>query len=460
MEKKLPLLLIFGIFLTLVLFLNLISAIDLEIEKKTISSTVIADLNEPAVFEMTLTNLEEDDTFEIYSLVGIDIFPKTFQINSGQTKKLTVMVMPAKAIATKRGFFAFEYKIKNSKNEIQNENMNINIIPLEDAFEITIANINPKSEQVEYKIKNKAAINFKIELQVDSTFIEYTDKIDFPASGTEIIQIPLDTNKLKTLDAGNYLANSQIKTRGIVVNKESIIKYLEQGNIETIETKEGVIVHRHEIIKRNQGNIKNNIKITTQKNLLAYLFTTINIPAETNTKGFTTTYTWEKELIPNEEFKLIIKTNWWFPVIIIILIIVIIIFIIKSIHADLELRKKVSFVKTKGGQFALKVSLKLKSKRFLERINIIDKLPQLVKLYDKFGAIPPHKIDLDNRRLEWNVESLNKGEERIFTYIIYSKIGVVGRFELPNAKALYEKNGKVKETTSNRSFFINEPKKD
>ena len=68
------------------------------------------------------------------------------------------------------------------------------------------------------------------------------------------------------------------------------------------------------------------------------------------------------------------------------------------------------------------------------------------------------KIDMKNRRLEWNVESLNKGEERIFTYIIYSKIGVVGRFELPSTRAVYEKEGKVKNTESNRSFFINEPK--
>ena len=45
---------------------------------------------------------------------------------------------------------------------------------------------------------------------------------------------------------------------------------------------------------------------------------------------------------------------------------------------------------------------------------------------------------------------------RVFTYIIYSKIGVVGKFELPEAKVIYEKGGKVKETTSNKSFYVNE----
>ena len=56
------------------------------------------------------------------------------------------------------------------------------------------------------------------------------------------------------------------------------------------------------------------------------------------------------------------------------------------------------------------------------------------------------------------MESLNEREERIFSYIIYSKIGVVGKFELPNARATYEKSGRLKEVESNRSFFINQPK--
>ena len=69
----------------------------------------------------------------------------------------------------------------------------------------------------------------------------------------------------------------------------------------------------------------------------------------------------------------------------------------------------------------------------------------------------PDKIDLENRKLEWRIDSLNKDETRIFTYIIYSKIGIVGRFELPETKAIYEQDGQIKEASSNRSFYVNEP---
>ena len=158
-------------------------------------------------------------------------------------------------------------------------------------------------------------------------------------------------------------------------------------------------------------------------------------------------------------FKVIVKKQTGFiPLIIIIILFFGMKLIRRNIYRDLEVKKKVSFVKTKGGQFALKVTIKLKAKDFVERINVVDKLPPLVKLYNKFGILKPNKIDLDNRRIEWNFESLNKDETRILNYIIYSKIGVVGKFELPETAVFYEKEGKIKESVSNRSFYVNEPK--
>jgi len=42
------------------------------------------------------------------------------------------------------------------------------------------------------------------------------------------------------------------------------------------------------------------------------------------------------------------------------------------------------------------------------------------------------------------------------TYIIYSKVGVLGRFALPTATAIYEKEGNIHETESNKAFFMAE----
>jgi len=45
---------------------------------------------------------------------------------------------------------------------------------------------------------------------------------------------------------------------------------------------------------------------------------------------------------------------------------------------------------------------------------------------------------------------------RTLTYIIYSKVGVLGKFALPTATAVYEKDGEIHETESNKAFFIAE----
>lgn len=449
------------ILLSIFLSLNFISAIDLDVSVKTVQNAVITDTQEPAKFELTIKNLNETDDFEIYSLVGIDITPKEFTIEEGKTKILNIEVMPRNPDNLKQGLLSFQYKIKDSESNIQEEKLTINLIKLNEAFSITPDLINPKSEYLEIEIKNKLNRNFEdIILNFQSTFFDYKETISLSPNEEKKLQIPIDIEKLKGTIAGNYLLNTNIEVEEEKTEIESIIKFLEQEGIETTENKEGIFVKRQEVNKNNVGNTIKSVEVVVQKDMFSYLFTTFNIvPTETDREGFNINYIWKKELIPNEELNIIVKTNWFFPIIVILFIIILIILIKKSIERDLELRKKVSFVKTRGGEFALKVTIKLRAKKFIERINIIDKLPPLVVLYERYGTITPDKVDLKNRRLEWNIPSLNEKEERIFSYIIYSKIGVVGKFELPRARAVYEKEGKINETETNRSFFINQPKK-
>ncbi|MFA5174546.1 MAG: hypothetical protein WC438_05185 [Candidatus Pacearchaeota archaeon] len=444
----------------LLFLVNIVSAINLDISSEAIQNSVITDLNEPATFKLTLINLGETDTFEIYSLVGVNIEPDApFILESGGKKELTIKLMPQNSIIeSRKGYFTFEYKIKNSKNEVQEEQLTMNIIDLSQSITIIPSPINPNSDKITLDVKNNLNYDFKdIKINPVSAFFEYESTISLKPKETKQIEIELDKSKAISLVAGNYLLNTKIEFQGKKANIESMIKYLEQEGIETEESEEGILIDRIEITKTNVGNVPKKIKIVLEKNLISYLITTFNEVPQTQFSGFTVRYTWEKELIPNQEFKLIVKTNWFLPLIIIALAIILYILIRRYVESDLILTKRVSFVKTKGGEFALKVTLKAKAKAFIERVHVIEKLPHLVKLYEKFGAITPDKVDEKNKRIEWNIDSLNKDEERIFSYIIYSKIGVVGKFELPSAKAVYEKEGKIKEVESNRSFFINQP---
>ncbi|GAF93937.1 unnamed protein product [marine sediment metagenome] len=217
---------------------------------------------------------------------------------------------------------------------------------------------------------------------------------------------------------------------------------------------------RQEIEKKNEGNTVTLAEITMERGIISRLFTSFSLePSKIERKGSRVLYTWQQELRPGESLRVAARTNWHIPIIVIIAIIVIIILVRVYLVSDVMLKKKINFVKTKGGEFALKVSVSVKARRFVERINVIDKLPPIVKLYERYGTITPDRVDEKNRRIEWNLESLDEGEERRFSYIVYSKIGVIGKFELPSAKAIYEREGKIKETESNKVFFISEARK-
>ena len=148
-------------------------------------------------------------------------------------------------------------------------------------------------------------------------------------------------------------------------------------------------------------------------------------------------------------------TNYTFPFVILIIIAVIVTFVKMQQRTSMVVKKNVSFVKTKGGEFALKVTLFARSNKYVDNVQLIDTLPLSLRLFDKFGK-KPDKIDVPTRRLFWNIGNLGAGEERVFSYIVYSKIRMVGRFELPSAMAIFSHEGKPQEVLSNRAFFASE----
>lgn len=454
------------LFLTVFLLLNIISAMDLDVSVKPISDSYIIQLNKPALYDLVIKNNGINDEFKIYSLVGVNINPSdSIKISSGETKTIKIEAIPQSALRDKKGFFTFEYIIQNSQNEIRKEKLSMNIADLSDSLFIVPENINPKSDKMVVSVKNILMNDFTdLKINLDSAFFSYEKNIPLKSLETTELDIPIDVEKLKSLSAGQYIINVKVSSEGKIDEKEITFKFLEQENIDSSESKEGILIRRIEITKNNLGNVRKSVNIQYNTNLIyniiSYPFTTYNInPSKSEIKGFTRYNGWEKELNPSEQLKVIIKTNWLYPILIIILIIAIVILVKRYTETDIVLRKNVSYVNTKGGEFALKVQLRVKAKRFVERIKVVDKIPPIVTLYEKFGAVTPDKVDLENKRLEWNIEALNAGEERIFSYIVYSKIGVVGKFELPPAKVIYERDGEIKDNVSNKSYFINEPKK-
>jgi len=455
-----------GLLVFIILLIDVASAINLQIEKEPINDVIVSELNNPSTFKFTIKNLGESDTFEIYSLVDVSISPKEpFSIAGGETKDLNVKLTAGESIKKNfeksPGYFTFIYKIKGENTGTQEDRITIKITDLKNVLGLSADNLNPESDKATIHVQNREEFEFQnIEAEFSSVFFKFSENFSLGGLEEKSFTEELDPEILKTLIAGSYLLDADIKTENASARLESTIKFLEKSGISVQENKEGSLIRRHEIEKINEGNTIALAEISIEKNLISRLFTSFNIqPTKSETSGLSVRYIWQQELRPAESLNVVAKTNWYILIIIIIVVIVLIVLARIYLVSDIIVKKKINKVKTKNGEFALKVSINLKARKFVEKINVVDKLPPIVKLYERYGTIAPDRIDEKNRRVEWNIESLNVNEETILSYIVYSKIGIVGRFELPSTRLIYERNGKIKETSSNKVFFVSEPKK-
>ena len=453
MKKKYSLLL-------LLIILPLISAVDLDIEQQSSNEVFIKELNIPIEFDLKITNLKDSDTFKFYNLLGFTIDPETIYLKKGESKEIILKIAPIGKLDL-RGFYIFKYSIRGKNESKMDKELLFKVIELKDVFEIGSEEFDSTSSSLKIYIKNKVNFNFEnINSKFKSPFFEFEENFALKPHEKKSFEVQLNKEEFKKLMAGLYNLNAKVRTHNQETNVEGTLKFVEK-NLITTKTKDyGLVIYTKIIEKINEGNVIEKSETVIKKNIISRLFTSLNPePNRVDRQGLTIYYTWDKELNPGENLEINVKTNWLFPFLIIFFIVTVVVLTKQYVKTNLTMEKKVSFVKAKGGEFALKVSIILNAKKYIEKINVVDKLPPLVKLHEKFSNEVPVKINEKNKRIEWSFQKLEAGETRIISYIIYSKIGVLGKFSLPATTAFYEREGILHETESNRAFFVAEPLK-
>lgn len=449
------------IFLLGLIILPSMLAIDLEVNQISSNEVFIQDLEKPVIFELELTNNEDKSDFEFYNLLGFDISPSKVTLDKQETKQIKLEIIPHSNFNIP-GFYIFNYFVQDENfNKIPLQ-LTFETIQLEDAFEIGSEEVSSELNTLEVFVHNKKNFNFgKIDVKFSSAFFNLEKTFEILPYEKKTFEIELNKEDFKKLKAGFYNLNAEVNVQDKTAEISGVIKFPEQDIVKTENKNYGFLINTNVITKTNEGNVVENSETRVEKNIISRLFTTFNPePDFVDRKGSTVIYIWHQEINPGESIEINIKTNWLLPLILIVFLLVIVILVKQFSSTDLNLRKKVTFVRAKGGEFALKVSIFIYAKEYIEKVSIIDRLPSLVKLYEKFGGENlPKNVDEKNRRIRWEFEKLERGETRMLSYIIYSKIGVLGRFALPKVTAIFEREGKIKETESNRAFFVAEPRK-
>ena len=443
--------------LLILLIVPSVLAINIQVEKQTIGEVLIVEFNNPVVFDLNITNLGASGNFEFFNLLGFTMSPEQIFIEHEETEEIQLKIVSLASI-NERGFYTITYHIKADDSSMTQETLTFKIIELKDAFVVGSSDVDPESDSIEIFIKNTEKFDFgNMDVNFSSPFFSIQKNFYLGSKETKNFTVQLNPDDFRALIAGFYTLTAKVSVEGEEANVEGVIKFVEKNIVTTTKKEFGFLISTQIIEKKNAGNTVERFETVIKKNIISRLFTSFNPePDFVEREGGSVYYTWDQEIMPGETLEIIVKTNWIFPFLIILFVILIVILTKKYSETNLVLKKKVSFVKAKGGEFALKVSIFINAKKYVERVNVIDRFPLLVEVYERFGGDQPSRIDKKNRRLEWNFEKLETGETRILSYIIYSKIGVLGKFALPTATAVYEKDGEIHESESNRAFFIAE----
>lgn len=439
--------------LALVLMLGTVSAYSISKEMK--SEVILAEVGNPIVFDLNINGGVSGDFAEVYSLLGLRFDPQAaFNLPGSITKE--VKAYASDKYLDRPGNYLVEYYVRGSQGQVQDTLM-FRVVSLEDALAIIPSNLGYDDSEIKISVENtqNAYLN-DVMLTFDSEFGVAQQKVSLEPFGKTNVTIPVDKSKSKSLAAGRYIITASVAMEKAKVRVEGVVNYLEKEGTSIVTEKSGWIVRETKVTKKNEGNVPVQDKIEISKDMLSRLFTTYSSePAKVERKGIMINYIWTNPLQPGESWIVSSTSNYTLPFFLILLIVVVAVLVNIYSKTNVTVNKQVSYVKTRGGEFALKVRIGVKARRNVDRLELIDRLPGMTKLYEKFG-VKPDKIDPMTRRMFWNIQRLQAGEERVFSYIVYSTVNVVGRFELPSATVVYEKDGKTHEAVSNRAFFMSE----
>ncbi len=451
--KKVILLSLLAIFILPTIF-----ALNLNVQTNTTSAVLLTNVNAPAVFNLQITNNGPSDNFHIYNLLGYVMNPTSpVHINTGETKNVQVMIYPRSDL-TYNGYYVFNYIIQNDAGDQLPESLSFKIMNLQNALQVGASQINPQSNSITIFIKNTVNFNFdNMSASFNSPFFILNQQFSLAPYEQKQFDVSLNKNDFKSLLAGFYTLSAQVTSDGGNATVTGNIDFSKQNILNVSESKYGFLIYTDVIQKINEGNVIADSQTVIQKNIISRLFTTFNpTPDTVERQGLSIIYTWENQVQPGDTLTITTRTNWLLPLLVVLFIGLIVFLVTQYTKSNLSLKKSVSFLRAKGGEFALKVTVVVTARKFVEKVTIVDRLPFVAKLYEKFGAERPTRVDEKSRRLEWQFDKLMPGETRVLSYIIYSKVGVLGRFALPTTRAVYQKDGRAHEAESNQAFLVTE----
>jgi hypothetical protein len=449
------------LFLIFLLLLNLVNAAEVSVKAEAVQDVVLP--GESAVFNVEITNhgakgevkaILTDFNWRKESNYGF------YTIESGKTINDVFKFYPVGLLNPGKYSVNVRVYATAKPEDFVDYNFIINVVSYKDLVEAKLEynpqGLNPNKENlVTLKLRNRNAIelknlNFKIISEIiNQDFVSNLGK-------EEIKEFPFSL-ELGNVKEGNYETNILgLFDDKIISNITFIVKVASYSDIKETKREEfSFLVKTLEVNRLNNGNTVSNEIYTKTLSSFEKLFTKVSPePSSIEKLDGAYKYIWQFTLNPGDSYFILIKTNYGTPILILIALILIIFIVYKNVNKGLTITKKILLLKSKEGNIVgLKVLLILKnSGQVLKSLRLHDNIPGLLELPHEYGTLKPSstKQGLAGSSVIWEIPELLKGEERVLSYKMKSKVTNLGKLSMPRAVCRYkDKSGKFYIVKSN-----------
>jgi hypothetical protein len=431
---------------------------------------------EIAYFDLTITNGNSvDEAFLIYTLDSNWIL--TTGSNSvvvpKESKKIFRLSVDPTSKIDKSGIYELSVNIKSTRTKevvaIQEEELvksdahrqfqpAVSIVP-----KIGVSNVVDSRKEIPVNVRliNRNALDIeKLNIFVESDLFQktYATALGPSEELVKILKFEIDpytpageyTLTVKALYEDKTITDKRV-TFEVQENKLVFERsYPEESNDKKF------MYEKYSVKLENLGNIQSSEVLIYSLTKFKNVFTKTNPDAKFDNGALTFNVALNPSEVQVIEIETDFRVPFWTTLIILIIIIVTLTGYYKFRSPIIVTKKSITIAEENASTSEIKMLINIRNRtnKILENIHVIDQVPDITEIEREFsiGTLKPTKIVRNTKKgtlIKWEFPSIEGFEERIITYKIHSKLGILGDFTFPETVVKFDlPNGR---TTAVRS---------
>jgi hypothetical protein len=437
--------------------------------------------SDAAYFSLVVQNNQGvPDTFRIYwsdvdwsfRTIPSQYYLSGFTLQPGERKTIEMQARPSDVLPYNTYFLPMDIV---STNTGSTQNIILPIILRSPTQEIgeyltavgRIVTVNPNHDPrdnllITINLRNRNPRNITdFQIIAYSEYFSVEQKLPLPPLAERIIQLtaelPRDLEPQRIPVSVRFIADGK-ELYPQIDEYVSIIGYDDIGRDENKRRGFFVVTDRYDYLSR--GNQETVIRDAHKTTFWSKPFSTVMVNGERTEKTILSNdtgqfLTWSVPIMPEETVHVQVIHNYlslfWLMVLSLLGLT-----LYQMMKSPIQTKKDAVVVGvTEGGISEIRVVIHLKnlSSRRYKTINVIDTIPKLAQFVpekdDAFAATRLYHNQKEGSVIKWTVDSLEKYEERIFTYRLRSKLSILGGLTLPRTLVRFTDDNQEQVTRSN-----------